>query len=205
MPLLRLIGLPAALLMLSSTAARADIYAFTDTAGLVHYSNVPADPRYVRIIKDADSSDQAHTNRALLTRDMLKRRAADLADLIDEAARRAQLKPALLRAVVEVESAFDPKAVSRKGAQGLMQLLPQTAEHYGVRHPFDPSDNLRGGAEYLKDLLRRYDNRLELALAAYNAGIEAVDRYGGAIPPYAETRAYVPAVLNIYRKLSVPL
>jgi soluble lytic murein transglycosylase-like protein len=205
MGLPRLICLSAAVLILSGTAARADIYAFTDAAGLVHYSNVPADPRYVRIIKDADPGDRGTTNRTLLTRNEIKRRAASFAELIDEAARRAQVKPALLRAVVEVESAFDPKAISRKGAQGLMQLLPQTAQRYGVRHPFDPSDNLRGGAEYLKDLLRRYDNRVELALAAYNAGIEAVDRYGGAIPPYPETRAYVPAVLSIYRKLSVDL
>jgi soluble lytic murein transglycosylase-like protein len=205
MPLIRLIFLPAALLVLGNTVARADIYAFTDAAGLVHYSNVPADPRYIRIIKDSDHSDQERTNRTLLTRSQLKRRAATFTELIDEEARRAQLKPALLRAVVEVESAFDPKAVSRKGALGLMQLLPQTAQRYGVRHPFDPSENLRAGAEYLKDLLRRYDNRVELALAAYNAGIEAVDRYGGTIPPYAETRAYVPAVLSIYRKLSLDL
>jgi soluble lytic murein transglycosylase-like protein len=79
-------------------------------------------------------------------------------------------------------------------------LRPATAERYGVRRPFDPADNLRGGARYLSDLLRRYDNDLKLALAAYNAGEDAVERYGRSIPPFPETRAYVPAVLSLYRR-----
>jgi soluble lytic murein transglycosylase-like protein len=132
----------------------------------------------------------------------VKRRAAAYSALIDDVARRAELQPALLCAVIAIESAFDPRAVSRKGAQGLMQLRPATAKRYGVQRPFDPAENVRGGAGYLKDLLKRYGNDLELALAAYNAGEDAVDRHGRTIPPFAETQAYVPAVLALYRELS---
>jgi soluble lytic murein transglycosylase-like protein len=176
-------------------AARADIYAFTDAAGVAHYSNVPVDPRYARVIAEpASPAAEAQSSAEWRTR------AAAYSELIDEAARRAQVSPALLRAVVAVESAFDPHAVSPKGAQGLMQLRPATAKRYGVNHPLDPRDNLRGGASYLKDLLKRYGNDLELVLAAYNAGEDAVDRHGRTIPPFPETRAYVPAVLRFYRR-----
>jgi soluble lytic murein transglycosylase-like protein len=172
------------------SAARADIYAFTDGAGVVHYTNVPTDSRYERLI--IEPSSPAGTE--------LRAKAAPFSDLIDEAAGHANVSPALLRAVIAVESAFDPKAVSRKGAQGLMQLLPATARRYGVHRPFDPRDNLRGGASYIRDLLKRYGNDLELALAAYNAGENAVDRHGRTIPPFPETQAYVPAVLRFYRR-----
>jgi soluble lytic murein transglycosylase-like protein len=187
----------AVLLCAAVAPARADIYAFSDTEG-GHYSNVPADPRYVLLLREPRASGASPS--AL---DEWQRRAKAYAPLIDEAARRAALHPALLRAVVAVESAYDPQALSRKGAQGLMQLRPATAERYGVRRPFDPEDNLRGGARYLSDLLHRYNNDLKLALAAYNAGEDAVDRYGRSIPPFPETRAYVPAVLNLYRRFLV--
>ena len=183
-------------MILSVTAAvgaRADIYSFTDSAGVVHYSNVPTDSRYERLLADPPppSSPQGA---------QLRTRAAAFSDLIDEAARHAEVSPALLRAVIAVESAFDPRAVSPKGAQGLMQLLPATARRYGVHRPFDPRDNLRGGANYIRDLLKHYGNDLELALAAYNAGEDAVDRHGRTIPPFPETQAYVPAVLRFYRR-----
>jgi len=174
-------------------AARADIYAFTDSAGVVHYSNVPTDSRYERLIADPPPPSTPPGVE-------LRAKAAVFSDLIDEAARHAKVSPALLRAVIAVESAFDPRAVSPKGAQGLMQLLPATARRYGVNRPFDPRDNLRGGASYIRDLLKRYGNNLELALAAYNAGEDAVDRHGRTIPPFPETQAYVPAVLRFYRR-----
>jgi soluble lytic murein transglycosylase-like protein len=178
-----------------SGAARADIYAYTDAAGVTHYSNVPVDPRYVRVIAEPSIPAAAAPSNA-----QWQTRAAAYSDLIDEAAHRAQVSPALLRAVIAVESAFDPLALSPKGAQGLMQLRPTTAKRYGVHRPFDPRENLRGGANYLRDLLKRYGNDLELALAAYNAGEDAVDRHGRTIPPFPETRAYVPAVLRFYRR-----
>ena len=177
-------------------AAHADIYAFTDGAGVIHYSNVPADSRYERLIAEPPPPEAPSTPPGA----ELRAKAAAFADLIDEAARHAEVSPALLRAVIAVESAFDPHAVSPKGAQGLMQLRPATARRYDVHQPFDPRDNLRGGASYIRDLLKHYGNDLELALAAYNAGEDAVDRHGRTIPPFPETQAYVPAVLRFYRR-----
>jgi soluble lytic murein transglycosylase-like protein len=107
----------------------------------------------------------------------------------------------LVRAVIVVESGFNPRAVSKKGAVGLMQLQPATARRYGVKDIYDPDQNIRAGAHYLSDLLTRFNSNLELALAAYNAGEEAVERYGRHVPPYAETRSYVPNVMRVYQKL----
>jgi len=122
----------------------------------------------------------------------------DLRQLAVEAARRHGLDPGLVTAVVSVESGFRPRAVSPKGAQGLMQLMPGTAESLGVEDAFDPSQNLDGGARHLGQLLTLYGGDLERALAAYNAGETAVHRHGG-VPPYRETRAYVKKVLERYR------
>jgi soluble lytic murein transglycosylase-like protein len=108
---------------------------------------------------------------------------------------------ALLHAVISVESGYDRYAVSPKGATGLMQLMPSTAARYGIRDIRDPQDNIRVGASYLRDLLAMFDNNVELALAAYNAGEQAVIRNGNRLPPYAETRRYVPMVVAHYRRL----
>lgn len=118
---------------------------------------------------------------------------------IDTAAREAGVDPALVHAVVSVESAYRASAVSPKGAVGLMQVLPQTATRYGVADPSAVGDNLRAGTRHLRRLIDKYDDRLELALAAYNAGEGAVSRYNERIPPYAETRDYVPKVIASYR------
>ncbi len=123
---------------------------------------------------------------------------ADIERLIDNHARRQQLDPRLVHAVVRVESGYDPVALSRKGAMGLMQLMPDTARALGVDDPYDPDQNLRGGTAYLRQLLDRFRGNLELALAGYNAGPEAVDRYRG-LPPYPETRGYVGRVLGLFR------
>jgi len=122
----------------------------------------------------------------------------DFERLVAESAQRHGLDPALVRAVVGVESGFQPQAVSPKGAQGLMQLMPATARDLGVTDPFDPAANLDGGSRHLSALVVRYEGDLTKALAAYNAGMGAVARHGG-VPPYAETRKYVQKVLGRYQ------
>lgn len=122
--------------------------------------------------------------------------------LIERTARRYRMDPALIKAMVHAESGFDPQAVSPRGALGLMQLMPATARRYGARDVFDPRQNVRAGVLYMRDLLKRFRDNRRLALAAYNAGENAVLKYKG-VPPYAETRAYVKKVLGFHR-LYVP-
>jgi soluble lytic murein transglycosylase-like protein len=191
---------PSLLLLGVIPAANADIYAFTDARGITYFSNVPVDPRYQPLL-----TDPAAPARPTVPAPGWRDRERTFASLIDEVGHAVGVDPALLRAVIAVESAFDPTAVSRKGAQGLMQLQPPTARRYGVQRPFDPRENLRGGAAYLHDLLKRYNNDLKLVLAAYNAGEDAVDRHGRTVPPFPETQAYVPAVLRFYRRFLAAL
>ncbi len=129
-----------------------------------------------------------HTNRALYS------------DMIDDVARKSRLYPELLHAVVKAESAYDPNAVSRAGAIGLMQLMPHTASRFGVADRRDPKSNLEGGARYLRKLLTKYNNNIKLALAAYNAGEKTVKKYGNEIPPYPETQNYVKKVLGFFKQ-----
>ena len=121
--------------------------------------------------------------------------------LIRDAAPRYNLDPTLIHSVISIESNFDPKAVSRKNARGLMQLMPRTAELMGVKDSFDPAQNIDGGSHYLSDLLKKYGNDLTLALAAYNAGPDSVDKYGRRVPPYLETMKYVQRIAKTYAKL----
>jgi len=121
-----------------------------------------------------------------------------ISQLVEETASRLQVDPQLVHAIIKVESEYDPKAVSPKGAMGLMQLIPETAQRFGVENPFNPKENIEGGVSYLKYLLGLYRGDLPLSLAAYNAGEGAVQRFGG-IPSFAETRDYVRKVTNIYQ------
>lgn len=158
-----------------------------DGDGVVHLTNVPADPRY-RGLAGASGTTVGWLR---LPPRPWTRYAAD----IQEISRRHGVSPALTEAVVRTESGFDPTAVSPKGAGGLMQLMPKTASALGVLDRFDPRENIEGGVRHLRYLLDRYQGRVALALAAYNAGEGAVDIYRG-IPPYPETRQYVQRVLR---------
>lgn len=177
-----------------SASAAADVYHFVSPDGVPHYSDQPSDPRARLFLRGAPAAGSApvHAPRA---------RAARLEREVAAAARRGGVDPALLHAVIAVESAYNPRAVSPKGALGLMQLMPATAARYGVRNPFDVAENLAAGAIHLRGLLDRFSGDTALALAAYNAGSGAVLAHGGRIPPYAETQRYVPAVLARYARL----
>lgn len=174
---------------------RAGIYIFTDAQGVMHFTNVPSYPRYADMQRVAYIPGPVAARRPVSAVD-----PAVFRPLVEQAAREHRLDQALLHAVITVESGYDPGAVSRRGAVGLMQLMPQTARRYGVRNRYDPAQNIQGGARYLRDLLARFNDDLTLALAAYNAGEDAIARHGNRVPPYHETRSYVPRVLDYYRR-----
>lgn len=164
---------------------RAEIYQYIDAKGTISLTNVPSDSRYRRI--------DIRPNRL---HPVIPEK--ELEPMISRFSREHQLHPALIRAVIKAESNFDPLAVSRSGAIGLMQLMPQTAVRLDVRDLYDPEDNIGGGTKYLRQLLDRFRGNLPLALAAYNAGEHVVDRYR-TLPPIDETRQYVRKVLRYYR------
>jgi len=166
-------------------AAEDEVYRRVNGSGAVHYSNLP--PSSVLSASPPRGG-----------------RPSDLRTLIRHAAHRHGLDPRLVEAVIAVESNFNPGAVSPRGAMGLMQLMPDTANRYEVDNPFDPLQNIAGGTQYLRDLLERFRGDLRIALAAYNAGEAAVVTYRG-MPPYGETRAYVSKVLERYGQSSVML
>jgi soluble lytic murein transglycosylase-like protein len=185
--------------------AEADIYAYTADDGTVSLSNVPTDERYTVLI--AAPKQAAAVVPAVAARKAISvlARKTGYDQVVDDVSRTYGLESALLHAVISVESRYNPRAVSSKGATGLMQLMPQTAKRYGVADAFDPAQNLDGGAHYLRDLLRRFNNNISLALAAYNAGEHAVAKHGNRIPPYRETLDYVPRVLDFYQRYRTDL
>jgi soluble lytic murein transglycosylase-like protein len=189
------------LLLVLTAEAQADVYVYTDAAQVTHYTNTPESDLYLRL--SALMEVEGIHNRAGAA--VVKGNAAAYAPQIEEAAGEAGIDAALVHAVITAESGYNPAAVSRTGAQGLMQLMPETAKRYAVKDAFDPKQNIRAGTRYLRDLLDLFDNNIELAVAAYNAGENAVIRYGRKIPPYRETQAYVPKVMRLYDKYSTLL
>jgi Transglycosylase SLT domain/Domain of unknown function (DUF4124) len=187
----------ATLLTVSSAAAHPQIYTYVDADGLRHYTDMPDNNRYRKLAL----SPQDRTASGDRYDWMLLAKAGQYDAIIEKAANLASVEPNLLRAVIVVESGFNSRAVSKRGAVGLMQLMPATASRFGVSNLYDPRENVHAGARYLKFLIDRFGQDVRLALAAYNAGEEAVDRSGGQIPPFAETMAYVPRVMKIYSML----
>jgi soluble lytic murein transglycosylase len=164
------------------------IYSFVDTQGVTHFTNRPHNDRRFKPVRLSDP----------VTPRWFAPHSRIYDPLIGDAAASEGIPPALVKAVIAAESAFDSDAVSQKGAQGLMQLMPETALEMGVLDPLEPAQNVRGGASYLRAMIDRYGD-LGRALAAYNAGPTTVDRYGG-IPPFQETQDYVARVLSYYRR-----
>jgi len=195
--MLRLAIFMTTLLAASSIAASAKIYTYMDAQGLRHYTDVPDNNRYRLLVlspQDRTASGDRYDVQLLA-------RASQYDSIIEHAAIAAAVEPNLLRAVIVVESGFNSHAVSKRGAVGLMQLMPATASRFGVSNPYDARQNVHAGARYLKFLIDRFGHDVRLALAAYNAGEDAVVRNGGQIPPFSETMAYVPRVLKIYKML----
>ena len=173
------------------TLATAQIYSWHDANGHL----VLSDHRAPGV--DSVRAHAVTTSDTVRTTQGQGEQAESFDPLIADHARQNGVREELVRAVVQVESAFNPNARSRKGALGLMQLMPATIQQFGVANPFNPADNVRAGVRYLRQLLDRYGNNEQLALAAYNAGSAAVDRHGERIPPYSETRQYVSKVSEI--------
>lgn len=173
----------------------ADIFMMKDENGVVHFTNIPTgDKRYKLVRKEAGTppltAAAGMPQYALPTEEMIRRYSA----MVESASRTHGVEPALVHAVISAESGYNPYAVSRTGARGIMQLMPDTARRYSVQNIMDPSENIHAGVKYLRDLLVMFAGNKELALAAYNAGENAVALYGG-IPPYRETVGYVKKVL----------
>jgi len=222
---LSLIGI----LLLASMPLHADFYKYVSSGGKVLFTDNPVKGSYKLVwkkeqiledksitwsnaksaLKTVHLRDSNNIRITKATRSKIKPQLdvksihinrARYSDMIDDIARKSRLYPELLHAVVKAESAYDPNAVSRAGAIGLMQLMPQTASRFGVADSRDPKSNLEGGARYLRELLTHYNNNIKLALAAYNAGEKAVEKYGNKIPPYPETQNYVKKVLRFFKQ-----
>ncbi len=169
----------------------AEIYTYEDDNGTIHFSNVPTDPQYTMIIPPKVEPKQTGN------KEKQDSRKGEFNKLIADKSYQYGLDPALVKAVIAVESDFNPRAVSEKGAMGLMQLMPLTAKDLGVSNTFDPTANVDGGVRYLRYLLDYFNWDIELALAAYHAGKSRVERHLG-IPPIPATHAYVKKVKSTY-------
>lgn len=172
-------------IIFSAGLAVADIYTFIDSDGVLHFTNVPTSSDYKLYIQERPKKIESRYD------------SKKFDDIIRKAQKRYGVEFSLIKAVIKVESGFNPKAVSKVGAKGLMQIMPMNYDTLYVKDPFNPMDNIMGGALYLQRLLRRYEYKLPLVLAAYNAGPDAVDKYR-QIPPYKETQNYVKKVMKTY-------
>lgn len=175
---------------LTCNCAYADFYRFVDDEGIVHITNVPTSSKYKWMMNERKGPR--------IPAGLTKTSSRDYDAIIRDTASRYGIDPKLVKAIVKAESDFDAGAVSSKGARGLMQLMPETSRLMGVKDVHDPEDNVEGGIRYFSKLLKIFNWNVPLAVAAYNAGENAVQRYGNKIPPYSETQTYVKRVLDYY-------
>jgi len=194
--MVRPVLLAAALCALTPSLAQAQLYSWKDANGRVIISDQPRDPsaKTYLVFGSNGATSKSEAPSSFATTKPAAPRAAQYDDLISEHANAHALDPNFVRAVIQAESAFNPWARSSKGAMGLMQLMPETAKVYRVLDAYNPAENIRAGVAYLKTLMTRYNNDVPLALAAYNAGPNAVEKYGRKVPPYKETRSYVARI-----------
>jgi Transglycosylase SLT domain/Domain of unknown function (DUF4124) len=185
----RVLGCTALFVLLSMMPAAADIYKYEDKEGVLHFTDAPTDHRFKVFMRDIKKDQKLRTTFGCV------KDPKEFEPIINSCALEYGVDKSLVKAVIQAESGYNPNAVSRKGAAGLMQLMPKTAEGLKVSNSLDPAENIRGGVRYLKFLLDTFKGDVSLALAAYNAGLSKVAKYGG-IPPYEETRNYVAKVLN---------
>jgi soluble lytic murein transglycosylase-like protein len=179
------------LLLAAVSPVRADIYRYEDDEGIVHFTDAPTDRRFKIFMRDLKKDRELRTRLHLSS----SVNPAEYDQIISSCSSKYGVSPSLIKAVIHAESGYNPNAVSRKGASGLMQLMPGTARSLKVSNSFDPQDNVEGGVKYLRFLLDTFHGDVSLAVAAYNAGLNKVAKYGG-IPPYNETRTYVNRVLS---------
>ena len=173
----------------------ADVYKYIDGNGHMYLTDKPKHSGYRLVLKSREERPEPRIDYQNMETNRQR-----FALSIEAVARSHDLPEGLIHAVIAIESAYDPDAVSRSGAVGLMQLMPETARRYGVTNRRDPAANLSGGTRYLKDLLERFGNNLELALAGYNAGENAVKKYGNQVPPFSETQSYIRKVIKLYEQ-----
>jgi len=180
--------------LLLPVVSGADIYRFVDGEGVIHYSNTQPDEKFTLYLREGPKAAPPAPSSALPG-------ASWMTGYVDRFSRANDLPPALVHAIIKAESNGQRKAVSRKGAKGVMQLMPFTSKRLRVSDPFDPIENIEGGIKYIKELLVTFQGDLTNTVAAYNAGPAAVRKYGG-VPPYQETRLYVRRVMDLYRRYS---
>ncbi len=183
------------ILITSPGISLADIYKYEDSEGVIHFTDTPTDRRFKIFMRDIQKDKRLRTNFGL---GRISRNPAEFDQIINSCSSEFGVDRSLVKAVIHAESGYNPNAVSSKGAAGLMQLMPSTAQDLKVANSFNPSDNIRGGVRYLRFLLDTFKGDVTLALAAYNAGLGNVAKHGG-VPPYEETRNYVSKVLSYQR------
>jgi hypothetical protein len=185
----------AFLLIFYASPASSDVYKYVDENGVACYTDAPMGKKTVRIIKEQTGAAKPVKADDGATSSVTSR---DYSGYVQQAAAKYEIEPDLIHAVIKTESNGNQRAVSKKGAMGLMQLMPSTAYDMNVVNPFNPEENIEGGTKYLKQLLEKFNGDLTLALAAYNAGPKTVEKYGN-VPPISETRQYVKKIISLFK------